>query len=733
MNPAPSLIKGGIRVRNHISKYTLAASVSMITLGAATAQEAAQPVNASGAEAAQTRVMDQVVVNAQRRDERLVDVPISVSVASGEQLKQAGITNSADLKLVTPALNLTQQGSFVQPTIRGVGTSVVGPGADGNVALYVDGVYQATQAAALFELNAIDSIEVLKGPQGSLFGRNATGGAIVVTTAAPEFDFSGRVTGSYGNFNDRRLSGYITGPITDKIAANLAVLYHEDDGYVTNVATGSDLAKTNAYLARGKILVEATEDLSLTFTGSYVKHENNAAFSYIPVPENFRYVTSDAYSLGVAGSRDEASMDFNPYSQLEGGSLSINAVYDADWATITSTTSYTQQQQPFYTDTDGTELPIQEVHSPQDQDTFVQEVTFASNSDGDVSWIFGGMYYDDETESYGTVYVNNTPVAVLVPNVQTEAAAAFAEVTFSPTERLHLLLGGRYNTETKTFMGRVGGRNGPIVANDDEKWDSFTPRASIRYELSDQSSVYLTYSEGFKSGLYNATSLDPAPVDPEEIKSYEVGYKHSGSTFLFTGAAYFYDYTGIQVNAIDQSRGGFVTVTNAGNAEIYGADFDLSFPITDELSARTGASYIHGEYNDFPGAIVYIPEANGMGYVQVNRDVSGNRIMKTPEYTAFGTLLYTRPISQTGEIQAALTVSYNDGWYWDPSNTSEQDGYTQINARLSWAPNDRFTVTAYGQNISDEKVEIFRRTGTMGDLASYNRPASYGVELDLKF
>lgn len=720
-------------MNNHLSKLALIASVSVLAIGAASSQESTQQTDVANEESAQPRVLDQVIVRAQRRDERLVDVPISVSVSTGEQLKQSGISSSADLKLVTPALNLTQQGSFVQPTIRGVGTSVVGPGADGNVALYVDGVYQATQAASLFELNAIDSIEVLKGPQGSLFGRNATGGAIVVTTAAPEFEFSGNVTAGYGSFNDRKLSAYITGPITDKIAGNLAVLYHEDDGYVKNVATGSDLAKNNAYMARGKILVNATENLDLTLTGSYVKHENNAAFAYIPAPENFLFQSSDAYALGLAGSRDDASMDFNPYTQLEGGSFSLNAVYDADWATITSITSYTQQQQPFYTDTDGTELAVQEVHSPQDQDTFVQELTFASKSDGNISWIFGGMYYDDESESYGTVYVNGAIAAVLVPNVKTEASAVYGEVTYSPTDRLHLLLGGRYNMEEKTFVGRVGGRNGPIVASDDESWDSFTPRASIRYDLTDQSSTYFTYSEGFKSGLYNATSLDPAPVDPEEIKSYELGYKYDGSGFLFSGAAYYYDYTGIQVNAIDQSRGGFVTVTNAGNAEIYGADFDLSFPITEELSARTGASYIHGEYNDFPGAIIYLPQPNGMGYAQANADVSGNRIMKTPEYTAFGTLLYSRPIAETGEIQGALTVSYNDGWFWDPSNTSQQDGYTQVNARVTWSPNDRLSLSAYGQNISDEQVEIFRRTSAFGDLASYNRPAAYGVELELKF
>src|SRR5690606_31280312 len=147
--------------------------VSLVAVGSAIAQTPTAPTDPTAT------TVDDIVVTAQRRSERLIDVPVSVSVATGEQLEAAGITNSTDLRLITPALNLTVQGSFVQPTIRGVGTSVVGPGADGNVALYIDGVYQAVQAAAMFELNDIASIEVLKGPQGTLFGRNATGGAMV--------------------------------------------------------------------------------------------------------------------------------------------------------------------------------------------------------------------------------------------------------------------------------------------------------------------------------------------------------------------------------------------------------------------------------------------------------------------------------------------------------------------------------------------------------------------------
>lgn len=707
------------------NKLLLAAGASLFSVTAAMAQDAS-PIST----AEPVAEVEAVTVTAQRRSERLIDVPVSVSVSTGAQLEAAGITNSTDIKLVTPGLNLTQQGSFVQPTIRGVGTSVVGPGADGNVALYIDGVYQAVQAAAMFELNDISAIEVLKGPQGTLFGRNATGGAMVVTTLAPSFNFSGRVSGSYASFNDVTLTGYVTGPLTDTLAASLSVVSHTNDGYTRNVVTGTKLSRLDALAVRGKILWEPTEDLTFTLTGSYVDHQDNSAFVYRADPYNFQFPNSLAASFSASDRK--VAMDFDPSSSLKGSSVSLNAVYAPDWGTITSVTSYSSLEQPFYTDTDGTEFPIQVVKSDQEQTTFYQELTFASNSNQFLSWIVGATYYDDSAYSPGTIFVNNAVAAVLLPSVDTQAYAVYAEGTINATERLHFVLGGRYSHEKKEAFGRFGGPAGPALLNNDESWSSFTPRASARYELTDQSSVYATYSEGFKSGLFNATSLDNVPVKPEKIKSFEVGYKYSGGGLLFTGAAYYYDYTDIQVNAIDQSRGALVTVTNAGNAEIYGADFDISTSLTDNLDVRAGASWVHGVYTEFEGAIIYVPQPDGTGFTQVTADASGATIVKTPEYTAYATLMYNRPLA-VGEMNASLTVSYNDGWFWDPSNAAKQDAFTQINAKVSWSPTEAFTVSVFGENITDEEIEIFRRQGVRGDTVAYGKPRMVGIELGYAF
>jgi iron complex outermembrane receptor protein len=706
-------------------KGLLAAGVSLFSVNVAMAQDAGPTA---------PTIVQEITVTAQRRTERLIDVPVSVSVATGQQLEDAGITNSTDIKLITPGLNLTQQGSFVQPTIRGVGTSVVGPGADGNVALYVDGVYQAVQAAAMFELNDIDSIEVLKGPQGTLFGRNATGGAMVVTTAAPAFNTEGRFTASLGSFNDTKLTGYVTGPLTDSLAASLSVVSHRNDGYTTNVTTNTKLSKLDAFAARVKLLYRATDDLELTLAASYVNHQDNSALTYLPDDYNFQYPASVAGRLNLSDDR-KVAMDFNPEASLEGGSVSLNAIYAPTWGTITSVTSYTDLDQPFFTDTDGTEMPFQVVKSRQDQKTFYQELTFASNSDQRVSWIAGATYYDDSAKSPGEVFVGGTRVLVILPSVDTEAYAVYAEANIRATDRLNFIVGGRYSSEEKTVFSQLFNTSGPVVLNNSESWNAFTPRVSARYALTPSSSLYATYSEGFKSGMFNATGVSPldnVAIDPEKIKSYEAGYKYAGGGFLFTGAAYFYDYADIQVNAIDQTRGGFVTVTNAGSAEIYGLDFDVTAPVTDNLTIRAGASYIHGEYTEFPSAIVYVPNLSGLGFTQTTADVSGNRIMKTPEYTAFVSLVYGRDLA-VGTLKSSLTAAYNDGWFWDPSNTSKQDPFTQVNARITWAPTDSVSISLFGDNLLDEAVEIFRRSSTRGDAVAYGKPRMIGVELGFAF
>jgi len=690
--------------------------------------------NQAFAQQADKLALEEVIVTAQRREQLITEVPVAMTVVTAESLARSGINSSRDLGLVVPGLTLTEQGSFAQPKIRGVGTSIVGPGADGNVALYVDGVYQPSQAAALFDFVDVSSIEVLKGPQGSLYGRNATGGAIVVTTATPSFEPSGKLSLSYGRFDDTRTSVYATGPLSDNVAASIAFMRRSDEGYTKNVATDKKTSRVSTTSVRGKLLFTPTEDLSFTLTGRYINQEDNAALSYSPLGGNNMIPHTTAASLGKHDT-SKIALDFDPVAQVKGSGVDFRVNYDAGWGNLVSLTSYSDLSQPFATDVDGTEVPVFAIDSAFDQRTLLQEFIYTTDMGDHAELTAGATYYKDKSSSFGKQFQGGVSVRPLIGRVDTTASAIYGEVTINATDNLAFILGGRYSTEKKEAAGRIG-VTGPLLVDASETWDAFTPRVSVRYDLDHQSSVYATYSEGFKSGIFNITGMSPDAVKPEEIKSYEVGYKLNAQRVQFSVAAYMYDYTDIQVYQInnDPNIPGISRISNAASAKIYGLDTELTVRLTEALTLNGGIAYNHSEYDDYRDALVYVPLPAG-GNTGVFEDVSGNQLERTPEYTGFATLVHTSELAG-GQLSVALTASYNGGYYWDAGNAKrlEQDPFTMVNAEVSWtSPSDKYKVAVFGSNLLNEEVYSFVRTSQFGDTASYTRPWTAGVSLDVSF
>jgi len=684
-----------------------------------------------------------IVVTAQRRSERFVDVAATVSVISAEQLSDSGITNSHDLRLLTPGLNVTQQGIYTQPTIRGVGTTVTGPGADPNVAIYVDGVYQPNQGAALFDFANIERVETLKGPQGTLYGRNATGGALVVTTRAPSLDAqSGRFEASYGSFNETSFSGYYNLPLGDSIAANLAVYDRRNDGYTENVARNNeDSSVSESFNARGRILIQPTDDIRFILTASRTVSFDSTAFSYLPLNNNaIGGAATQAAQLGV-GDHERIAMNTAPYGKVAAWALNFNAEISGDWGTLTSISSWAEVKTPFQTDLDGTEANIQSFRSqPQQAQTSSQEFIYASPDLGSFSWI-GGVYYirdnafSDVQVCLGAACPASPPFAPYAEQ-ETTAYAVYAEGTLDLTDSLHLVAGGRYSSEEKTAQNRNASPSGVLMLDAREEWDSFTP-------LSGQSSMFASYSQGFKSGLFdagntgNCTSVaDPdcafagIPVEPEEVTAYEVGYKYNAGGTNFSLSAYFNEYSNIQINALNAVNQ--QVLYNAAAGEIYGAEAEFATNLNDYFSIRTGLAYTHTEYTDFPNGQNFVPNGVG-GNAQTTGDNSGNQMIRSPEWTAFGVLTYTQPFS-AGTLESSLTASYSDAYFWHVDNRLEQPAYTIINSSITWfAPDDSWHVRIFGDNLTDEETMLYVREATVGDFASYGKPRSWGISVGAKF
>lgn len=692
--------------------------------------------------------VEEIVVTAQRRAERYVDVPASVSVVSAAQLGQAGISDSRELRLLTPGLNITTQGTYVQPTIRGVGTTVTGTGADPNVAVYVDGVYLASQGSALFAFNNIEQIEVLKGPQGTLYGRNATGGAIVVTTKAPSLgEFNGNAQVSYGRFDELRMSGYVNVPVSDKVAFNIAGYNNSNDGYTYNVALNEKSSFTESSGLRARVLFQPIDDLRIILTGTHINQSDNTAYSYVPINNNTPFRNSLAAQLGASGNRDRIALNTRPTNKLDYTSANLNVDWTGSWGTLTSITSWAETEFPFYTDLDGTELNVQAFRAdPQWQKTRSQELIYTSTEMGRFSWIGGLYYYEDE--AYTDVQISVNGAALPFPpfrpaaRVKAQAYAAYAEGTFDLTERLHLTAGGRYSWEEKHATNEDS-PGGALLVDATESWDAFTPHVALRYDLSPSSSAYVSYSQGFKSGLFDAgaigtctTPTNPTcpfegdPVEPEKVRSYEVGYKYNARGTVFSAAAYFTEYKNIQINALNEINQQILY--NAAAAEIYGVELEGSAYLTDELFVRAGAAYTHSEYTDFPLAQLFVPLPQG-GNQQMVGDASGNELIRTPEFTAFLSGTHTEELA-FGTIETNVTASYSDSFYHHVDNRLKQPSFAILNARVSWiAPSERWRLIAYGENLTNERTMMYVREAVVGDFASFSKPRTYGIGVAVNF
>jgi iron complex outermembrane recepter protein len=727
-----------------ICKFLSGLLVSSMLAAPALAQA---PADASPS-AEQADTSDEIVVTAQRRDARYVDVPASISVVTGEQLTAGGVSGTRDLQLLTTGLNISQQGTFVQPTIRGIGTTVTGTGADPNVAIYVDGVYMASQGAALFDFNSVAQVEVLKGPQGTLYGRNATGGAIVVTTKVPELGkTSGNFEIGYGRFNEIRADAFVNAAVSDSVAFNIGGYARTNDGYTTNVFNGQKASVTKSYGIRGRLLFDATDNLRFILSGAYVSQDDNTAYSYVPINGNSIRPASVAAQLGRTDI-SKISLNDQPYNNLRLTTVSLKADWKGDWGGLTSTSAYAHTSFPFLTDLDGTEFNVQTFRGdPQTTTTYSQELIYSSPDLGPVSFVAGLFYLHEKSETNANILAGGT--VVFPPDVfaTADAFAGFVEGTFNISDRLHLTVGGRYSTERKqvrTFFGR----NGPLVVDASKRFSAFTPQASLRYDVSDASSVYASYSEGFKSGLFDGGSLGNCPVtgptcpfrgvpvEPEKVKSFEVGYKYNAGGTVFSLAGYYSDYRNIQVNALNAQNAQILY--NAAKGEIYGAEAELSMKVSDFFSFRSGASWTHARYKDFPLATKWTPILNGVGVpvggnrLDPNPSATGNKMIRTPDFTAFVSGTFTHELPR-GSLQANVIASYSDSFFWHVNNRLQQPSFVIVNASLTWKINDQFRVRVWGENLTDERRQAYVREANVGDFASYSKPVSYGVSLGFEF
>jgi iron complex outermembrane recepter protein len=713
-------------MREHVWLKALFAGTALTSLALpAAAQTVEQP-------AAAASNSDEIVVTAQRRSERLVDVPISLTAVDGQALADAGITRMSDLDRAAPGLVFYVTASHASPTIRGVGSTLTGPGADNPVAVYVDGVYQSAASALLFEFDNIDQIEVLRGPQGTLFGRNATGGAIRVTTQAPNYDPAFRTTLSYGRFNDFTARVFGNTPIGDNFAGNVAIMYREADAYIDNLYPGNEVHGPSIFAINPQLRWEPTPNLTLRLSALYADHRDDRYESFAPYQR-----PSPAYVANPGFDQPgpyEMNTDIPGIWDTNNEALTLNIDYDLGIGTISAISGWTSYAGTLNYDADFAPSTFGYIEGRDRAETLSQEINFASEQMGPFSFVSGIYIYNDVARRSQPFYFGpagqTTPAAGYRARITTDAWALFAEGVYDITPDLHLTLGLRYSHEEKDFEYQNLATS--ALGSDSESWEEVTPRAVLRYELDERSNIYASYSQGFKSGTFNP-SVNPTPptaanrpVNPEYVDSYEIGYKTSHPTWRFAAAAFYSEYTDIQVNI--QLGPSILAYQNAGAAEIYGVELEWAADLTENLNITAGAAWTEGEYTEFANA----PISDGTNAPVTFGDVSGNRTTRTPELTANLGGTYTIP-TQAGSFAITGNVAYNSGYYPAPDNRLKQPSYTMVNGELSWTtPDERYRFALWGRNLLDEEKLLYLAAAQF-DLAIYDEPLTYGVSFTANF
>ena len=692
------------------------AGASLICLAAAmpaSAQSAPAPA------AAEPGGLEPIVVTAQRRAEDMQDVPVSVYAIKGESLEERGVDNTAEIGTVASGVTVRVTTSAFLPYIRGVGTN--SSSTESPVSMYIDGVYQPYARGGLRNLGGVDQIAVLKGPQGTLFGRNSTAGVIQVSTSRPTQELKLRAGVSYNTYETIDSNLFLSGGLAEGIAASISGQYKtQGQGFGHNFTTGNDTHRLDEMMnIRAKLAFDPGPDTSITLIGEYYNQEFIGQTRTIYPGTTLNYPGYVA-TPSVYDSRSEV----DGFYRNKGESVSLTIKQGLGFADLLSITAYQTSTPTLQFDLDLIPLQLFLVTANQPSRAWTQEVHLASAGGGPLEWIVGGFYFNNRDRSDPSFLFGDNPyfpqgapgasVKFRRDGVQrTESFAGFAQATYEFMQGTSLTLGARYTWEKREFNasqifqvgfgGAPTAPGGTVVASS-QSIEEPSFRVALDHEFSPEVLGYVSFNTGFKSGGYNLIApLSPAFL-PEKVKAYEAGLKTTlaGGSVRFNIAAYFNDYTNIQVSQVDPNTG-LSVVSNAAAAETYGVEMDVQAALTDELQIAGNASIMSAKYVNYPNAQFARPLVAG-GTLLATFNAAGNRLPASQEFSANIALDYDTAVGN-GRVHFNLTGAYQGDYFFEPDNYVRQPAYVTLNTSLRYTfPGEKFSISIFGTNLFDEQV-----------------------------
>ncbi len=715
------------------------AKLTFMISSAALAIAGASPVSAEEV-AAVTAVQEQargdiedageIIVTAQRREQRLQDVPIAVTALTGDQVSTQGITSTHDLAQAVTGLTFTESSGYVQPFIRGIGSTVTNLGEQGTAAIYIDGVYMPSVNGQLYELANIQSIEVLKGPQGTLFGRNANSGAILITTRAPSFVPEGRFQVGYGNYNALNAQGYVSAPLGDSIAFSAAGNFSRHDGWYTDRGAG-ELGESERWALRGALLFNAASNLSITLSGDISRTNDPSVILLQPVGGGYQgYLPGGLLPID---EYDYIGDSTNVGYLVRNEGVAARVRWDLGAVELISTTAQRwYRNQSIEYDSDTTPFLFTQINQTEVGKSFTQELQLNSSGSGPFTWVVGGFYMRQDADYAPLRVVSPAGTTLITAQQVTQAYAGFADASYN-FGNFEITGGLRYSYESKEYDGQLGGN--PVLVGARETWDSLTPRIVLSYHPNRRVLAYASFSQGFKSGTFNANALSSVPVAPETVDAFEIGLKltpQPGMTLNIS--AFQYNIDDLQVQALNPLTN-LIQVANAAEVRARGIDVEFAARPIDGLNLRLAASYLDAEFTSFPNAQVFIKLPGGDGRNQsIVTDVTGNQNVRSPRWTFNAAADYRIPLANGGSVVPSMNLYYSSAFYWDVGNRLREDPHFIVNGSLTYNfPGNQFSLGVWVRNLTDEVRFRTFTPSAQADRRVADEPRTFGIRAGYQF
>jgi len=722
----------------------------------------AQMANAqeTSAPATDDVALEEVLVTAQKRSQNLQKVGISITALSAADVAELQIVRSEDIAAHSPnvAVKNVYGNSFPIITIRGVGFNIFQANQSSAAAVHVDEVYLGSPALLGFNLHDIERIEVLKGPQGTLYGRNTTAGNINYVTRRPSDVFDALLKVGYGRFDEMRSEVMVNGPLASNLNGRLSGVYTRGDGWIDNALAGESGAGADVLAMRGQLQWTPSDDKSVLLRAHAGRDRSRISY-YKPVgnvcpPGDEPNPQTCTDLLGYA---DPDSDPWSVRSNLSGRydnpahGASVTFNWELPWAQLTSIGAYDRFERRYADDIDSS--PANAVQQNYDESfrQFSQEIRLASLPDAAINWIVGAYFAQDRVQLFRDADISDLAFLLDAPapfvflmnaDQTTDAQAVFGQTEWPLAERWKLTAGARFTRESKDFDYEnqllIGGP--PLAPNTsarglEESWNDLSGRLGLDFAVSDDVLLYASVSKGFKSGGFPAgTTLSTeqvVPYDPEELVAYEIGMKSmlAARRVRFNAAAFYYDYRDKQefayVPASVPGAPPSQVLTNAGKARLYGAEAEMVWQATERLQLTAGLGLLEAELREFRSALLS------------DAEVVGNRLPNAPETTVNARVRYALPLANGSAVVFSGDASYEGGVYFDIQNDPyrREDSYVVSNASVTWtSADDLWEAGLWGRNLGNTAYKVDSQDFSFGfRIDTYAPPRTYGLTISRRW